>query len=180
MISVQKEKGEVISVTVHLQSKNYVISNEELHSAKEYSTGDLDIRALEIAVNRFCTENGYKDITSGGNSGFGYSILLGDPEDVKKIGKMHNEDFYLKTEDINSLKVENRVGVLGGAYSEKYAIDVNTGEKVKLANAHEYAIIGSDRQYAYLSNPHDSSQKLKLEIDDVYKTFSKGMLFDIK
>lgn len=179
MISVQKDDEKVTGVTVHLQGKDYIISREELYSSIEYSTGDLDVRALEIAVNRFCLENSYDDINTGGHSGLGYSILLGDADKVKEFAKMKPQDFYLGNDFMNNLKTGNRVGTIGGAYSNTYAIDVETGEKVKLIGNHEYAITGSDTEFVYLSNPHDSSKKLKLEIDNINNTFAKGLIYDI-
>lgn len=179
MISVQKSGDKLISVTVHLQGKDYIISSEELHAAIEYSTGDLDVRALEIAVNRYCLENSYKDVTGGGHAGFGYSILLGDEDSVKEFAKKKPQDFNINPEFQNDLKTRNRVGTIGGASCDKYAIDVKTGEKVKLVQFHEYAIVGSDNEFVYLTNPHDTSQKLKLEIDDIKETFSNGFLYNI-
>lgn len=175
MISVQKDGEKVISVTVNLQGKNYIISNEELHAAIEYSTGDLDVRALEIAINRFCLENYYKDITTGGNSGLGYSILFDDKDKVKEFANMHPEDFFLNIDD---LKTGNRIGTIGGAIPDTYAIDIETEEKIKLLEAHAYAIVDSDSEFIYLVDPHDSSKKLKLDINKIYSTFTHGYLYD--
>lgn len=179
MISVQKDGEKLTSVTVHLQGKDYVISSEELHSAVEYSTGDLDVRALEIAVNRFCLENSFKDITAGGYSGFGYSILMGDMEQVKEFAKKKPQDFGLHDDFKEDLKANSRVGTIGGAYPNTYAINAETGEKVKLVQEHEYAITGSDSEFVYLANSHDTSQKLKLNVDDVLATFANGYLYNI-
>ena len=45
------------------------------------------------------------------------------------------------------------------------AINVNTGEDAGLITQHEYSIIASDNESFYLSNPHDTSRKLKIKIE---------------
>ena len=190
MISIQKENGKLVSVTVRLQGKDYVISSEELHSAVEYSTGDLDVRALEIAVNRFCIENGYKDITAGGTSELGFSILLGDASALKTQEELENKDSssanleynYTHSVDrdfVDKLKTGSYVGVVALAKDNKFAFDTETGEAVRIYKEHAYTVLKVDRKYAYLINPHDSSKTMRLELQELSNAFSQGELFEI-
>lgn len=184
LISVQKEGNEIKSVTVKIQGKNYVIPKEELYSAVEYSTGDLDIRAIEIAVNRYCLENGYKDITAGATVDFGLELFLGNAESIKEASKHTAEDFIQNTNAIDKtfieeLKTGNKVGVLGGVYKNSYAIDVETGEKIKLYQSHAYSISHCDEKFVYIINPHDSSKNLKIELEELQNIFIKGRLYNI-
>ena len=40
-------------------------------------------------------------------------------------------------------------------------------------------MVGYDGSLVFLANPHDSSQTLKLAIDDLSSTFIRGCSFDI-
>ena len=190
MISIQKENGELVSVTVKLQGKNYVISSEELHSAVEYSAGDLDIRALEIAINRFCIENGYKDITAGNLTETGLSILLGDASKLKEYDEIENcsddsagsDYFYKQSVGLNfveKFKTGNYIATVGNAYEGMFAFDAETGEAVRILQSHAYTVLKIDKKYVYLVNPHDSSKTLQLEQKQFAKTFMAGSLFEI-
>ncbi|MBR6722061.1 hypothetical protein IKL64_01240 [bacterium] len=174
MITIQKDGDTLKSVTVNIQGKDYVISKDELYAANEYSTGDLDVRAIEIAANRYCYENGYKDITAGANVEFGFSLLIGDGQ--KSSGFMSN---FINEQFVEDIKSGDKVCIVGGAYKDKKAINIETGEPVSIFQNHAYTVVGYDDSFVLLANPHDSSQTLKLAIEDLSSTFIRGCSFDI-
>ena len=83
------------NVTVQLKGvkRTYTISKEELEGANEFAQGDLDIRAIELAVNKYLHENGdhggnkyndakiskYYDIYDGNFASIPYRILFNKP-----------------------------------------------------------------------------------------------------
>ncbi len=188
MISIQKENGELVSVTVKLQGKDYVISSEELYSSVEYAAGDLDVRALEIAVNRFCIENGYKDITAGNLTETGFSILLGDASVLQEYEEIQKDkdaaSDYLNKNSVglnfvNKLETGNYLATVGNAYENMFAFDKETGEAVRILKNHLYTVLKVDKRNVYLINPHDSSKTLQIGKEQFTKTFMAGGLFEI-
>lgn len=181
LITIQKDSDKLIAVSVKIQGKDYVISSEELHSSIEYSTGDLDVRAIEIAVNRFCLENGYQDVAAGATVDFGLEIFLGNLETIENSRNSFSEtsNNIINSSFIEELKTNTRIGVLGVAYPHKSAIDVETGEYIELIQKHAYSILYSDDVFVYIVNPHDSSKTLKIEMDKLSRAFCYGKLYNI-
>lgn len=178
MISIQKDDDKLISVTVKLQGKDYVISSEELHSTVEYSTGDLDVRALEIAVNRYCIENGYFDITLGAPIDDGFDILLGNGERDRTFSLI-STDNRINNEFMQNIKSKKSIGIISTNKDEKYAIDTSSNEKVKIITEHAYAISHCDKDFIYIINPHDTSKVLKVKYNDIQDTFNRGFAYKL-
>jgi len=180
-----EKDGGLENYTVKFRGKDYVISSEELHSAVEYSTGELDVRKIEIAVNRFCIENNYRDITSDAGVELGFAVLFGDDSMVNDVANQSLTEFRSEIREnfTEKLKNQNMVGVIGGIKArgmDSYLEDAQTGEKVKLIQSHAYSIYRGDDEYAYIINPHDSGRLLKIKYDEILDTFVKGCLYDFK
>lgn len=156
------------NVTVHLKgvNKKYTISAEELEKSTHLSSGDGDIRAIEIAVDKYMKEyayltarNNYLDLSSADINGdfptFAYELLWGNGN-VVNTSEIKSKDFN-NTDYVYSISFSQEPDtpavVLGSA---------SAGGKVNLIGRHAYAIQKSDEKYLYLINPHDSSKVLKV------------------
>ena len=95
MISVNKEKGVIKSVTVTLHGKDYAIDYDNLKGANEYATGDMDVRALEMALNQYMQENnlGEGDIDLGWKEKDAYIFLFGE-DNVEVTDYTVNGNFW--------------------------------------------------------------------------------------
>ena len=159
------------NVTVQLKGvkRTYTIPKEELEGANEFAQGDLDIRAIELAVNKYIHEIGdhggnehndagithsYYDIYDGMYIlSIPYKILFGN----KKISDIQPDNATI--EKIKSGKyatVVTRINPFGMS-------------DVGLSKRHVYAVTGANNKYVYLSNPYDPDTKLKV----THKVFLK-------
>ena len=179
------------NVTVTLQGKEYLISKEELWGARELAQGDLDVRALEIAVDRYLHENHRytpdNDLTSG-VVGRGINILIGDGESKTTMEDLMNNLFnsgYDQREDysddvIRDLneefieKIQNGdaiVTVATGSEVNNATATNNNGDTVGLVASHAYAVVGADEEYVYFVNPHNSQEILKMSHEEFSTSF---------
>ncbi len=161
-------------VKVSIQGKEYLISAEELYGAVEYATGDLDVRALEIAINRYYLENDLGNIDDGGTTDEGLKILFGDGNyETKNIGKASDEYIenvrngkYIASVVGSHVDIDSDTEVETGYYG----IDDN-GNKIPIYNRHGYNVIKADEQYVYIINPWDSGTTIRVTPDDFKKIF---------
>lgn len=166
MMSID-EKG---NVTVQLKGvdRKYTISKEELEGANELAQGDLDVRAIEIAVYNYYHEivdhtTFFKRIKKFGdgspispdnNSAHGsgmnnlctpYCILIGKE--------------FCMDEKPNNETIEK---IQSGKYSTIVS-SWNKGDMDGFFKHHAYAVIGADDNYVYLSDPYNPNNELKME-----------------
>jgi predicted nucleic acid-binding Zn-ribbon protein len=203
MITVNKENDEIKSVTVNIQGNEYQIDYEELKNANEYATGDLDIRAVEIALNRYLHDNELGDLDLGGDVIDGYKYLFGEENiivndfknkkeaDESEYMTIKNNDDYENqfnaNEYIEEIKkhVNGAISTIGiyknGTYEDntpKFAIDKD-GKKVELKAHHAYTYTRIDSEYYYFKDTHDLQNELKIKIDDFAKTFECGTIVEL-
>lgn len=170
------------SVTVHLKgpNKSYTISKKELYNSREFAYGDLDVRAIEIAVNKYMMEAKDTDIV-GNFESVAYQILadpthsislnwnskepqgLGLPPDIEK--KLNNKNTIIT---VASLCTDNNSD---DSVKNVYATNVKTNEKEKIYTDHAYSVVKCDSKYVYLINPWDSGSIIKMSIKEFKKTF---------
>lgn len=155
MITVNKKNNEISSVSVNIQGKTYEIDYEELKNANEYATGDLDIRALEIAVNRYYLENALGDISNSGYSDMGFECLLG--ENKVKIQQFEE----INDEYLNTISLNNQISIIASRNS-LIAIDDN-GEIVKTTPGHALNPIGIEDNYVVFYDPWNSGKRLRID-----------------
>ena len=154
--------------------KDYSISKEELESNIQLSSGDGDVRALEIAVNKYFEEErgveGRLDID--GNWMFvAYNILTGKGDfdhffpHGSNVDKLVNPDYYdhkFTDDEIDQFNDKNRdFTVSAKGNKENITLDIGHREQL-LITKHAYAVIRSDSEYVYLVNPWDSGSELKV------------------
>lgn len=171
------------SVTVHLKGvdKKYTISKEELEGNSQLASGDLDVRAIEIAFNKYFYEergvNGSLDIYN--NQMFvAYNILTGKGDfdhffpNGNLVDYWINNDYYnhkFTDEEINNFNNKNKVITV--AAFDKETLEIIRGEQ-GIASNHAYAVIRSDSEYVYLVDPNNSGSELKVSREQFKNFFS--------
>ena len=172
MITINKENGAIKSVTVNLQGKNYIIDYKNLKGAKEYASGDLDVRALEMAINKFMHENNYAggDINLSGYPEDACKILFGE-KNIKTTNYLlnSNEKFnkYLDAlKDDTFKKLSSTISTDKDASAQD-----KDGNIIKLIQYHEYCYSKIDKNFFYFINPHSPEIELKIPINKINDVF---------
>ena len=192
--SVKVNNDGSVIVTLKGVNKTYTISKEELESNIQFSSGDGDVRALEIAVNKYFEEergvNNSLDID--GNFAFvAYEILTGKSVEESKIvkvtprevdtidgveqehlGKRLMKYMLITDEMIDEFNNINKVFTVSATSDKKRrTLDSSSSEQV-LHTKHAYAIIRSDSNYVYLVDPYNSSSELKVTREEFKEFFN--------
>ena len=63
--------------------------------------------------------------------------------------------------------------------SEIDAVNQN-GDFVEMYNCHAYTLKGADKEYVYLINPHDSSEIIKVPLEQYKEKFDLISLTDVR
>ena len=153
-----------VQVTLKGVNKTYIVTKQELENNIQMANGDGDVRALEIAVNKyFEEERGVQDqLDIEGNAMFvAYNILTGKENFFHNT---FNSFVEITDEEIDSFNTKNKIITVAGYLDEKH-IQVNSTENdfsSILIPDHAYAVLRSDKDYVYLINPWNSENELKV------------------
>ena len=180
-----------VKVTLKGADKEYIITQEELNRKDEYSTGDMDVRALEIAMEKHFEKDGYRvklvnnfdTIEQGGLSSMAFKVLTGKDDSsffegtlyellFDKLGLVTNNSFLKKVKDPN---IACTASISFGERSAK----TRDGNEVILADHHVYSVLNADDEYVYVENPWDTSETIVMTIDEFKKTFDSVGLVDL-
>lgn len=177
------------SVTVFLKgpNKKYTISKAELNGANEYSSGDLDVRAIEIAVNKYFGEHydqsynvlNQPDINSNSASK-AFEILLGESncrQYFVGFGQLYGMLTDINDgliEKINSGKYLVVVAHLDTFTDSNISAQRHDGSKENIESNHAYSVVGADEHYIYIVNPWDTSEKLRLTHQEFKNAFNQA------
>lgn len=173
MITVY-QSDDVDSVKVDFGNKSYTFDYEELLGATEFSSGDLDSRALEIAVNNSMREQ-YSTVNAANND------LLKGFQQLYGKNNIESKRFYADNDYIKELKNSNGLSVIGSKSNVKdFSLLDEDNNKVPAVSRHAYAVVGVDNKFLYLVNPWNSSKKLKCPIEDVDKIFNDAVIVNLK
>ena len=161
------EKGGV-TVTLKGVGETYYFSKEELDARSDLSIGDRDVRALEMAVERYIVEHPdfEEDRTDlcGDTPLFAMKLLTG--KDITVLYDISNTD-------IEKFNNPDCVAVVSIS-REKDGVTCETPNgKVTLHGSHSYTVKGSDDKYVYLINPWDTSKTIAVPIDVFKDVFSR-------
>lgn len=166
------------NVTVKLKGvdREYTIPKEELEGANEFAQGDLDVRAIEIAVNKYLHEiedhttlfgklrdfynrgsficvdinQGMIDLSTAGYILFGKECCRNVIPDAETIEKIQSGIYSTLVSSYNDCNLEG--------YKKKHA----------------YTVTGADCNYVYLSDPYNPDTNLSITHDDFLKFFSEN------
>lgn len=149
-----------VEVTLMANNKTYKVTKEEIDHYKDYSDGDPDIRAIEIAVKKY---KGIRDIW-GGSAAEAFEILLGHGNlkmgtDKSIIDKIKSKEYLV------TLVTGKHLAKIFNKYQKQTATDERSND-VKIYNHHSYSVLDADDNYVYFSNPHDSKDVLKMTTQD--------------
>lgn len=166
------------SVTVNLQGvkKQYTISQYELKSRNDLSSGDMDVRALEIAVEKYMNENSYSNLPAfnsfdGNKMSTAYEILTGKGGNLIKSGINFLGDYLFGISD-GQIDRFNDPNTIHTAAAVKSINKISSGRGEDISSMHAYSILGSDKDYVYLVNPHNTANTIKLTRDEFKDCFN--------
>lgn len=161
------------NITVYIENQSYTITKEELEAHTELSSGDMDVRAIELAVDKHTS----KAIDDGGSTSEMFTLLSFGKEDANTKWRTMEENSNLALDILkhnNTSTMGKQAMVVGtdntSDLSNIKAFDEN-GNQVELYNGHGYAAIKADDKYVYLKNPHDTSKTLRMSHEDFKKAF---------
>lgn len=166
-------KGNAV-VTLKGVGKKYTITARDLKCSNELSSGDSDVRALEIAMDRYFRETvpeGSADID--GNSVGKALKLLGDPNKTAEYYGRSNVLAVVANLAQTGMKDKAAVTGMSAQVNPSDISAVNEkGEKVKMFNSHAYSIKSVNRKYVELINPHDTSHTIRVPINQYLSHFN--------
>ena len=150
------------------------------------SSGDLDVRALEMAVNDYMhdhPQNGRSNI-HGNYTEAAYEILTG------KGGKniLENRwgrygDIWFTDSQINRFNDPNHIVVVARGMrwntKETYTYEYPKGKVNELHPFHAYAVKHVDSNFVYLVNPWDTSQTIQVPRDEFKRFFNMIDEYDL-
>lgn len=175
--AVKVDKKGNATVTLKGVGKKYTVTARDLKCSNELSTGDTDVRALEIAMDRYFRESVTAEQESradiDGNSVGKALALLGDPnKTVEFMGQRNVAKGIVALAD-RGMKGKAAVTGMSGNIdpSDIKAFD-ERGKKVQVYNAHAYSIQEIAVDGITLINPHDTSHTLKMSLEDYIKHFN--------
>ncbi len=136
-----------------VNQKEFKITEDELQIAEnssKYSSGDLDVLAMELAVEKYRKSYLNKPLDSGGAEEI-FRLLTGSSEIKTYVNQFHKKDI------VNLLKEYIK-------YPDKYAIVFNSQD-------HAYALVGTDKDkngktWMKYANPWDSSTIMRMEYSE--------------
>jgi hypothetical protein len=172
----------------------YTITQKEIADSLALSEGDPDIRAIEIAMGRYCKDNpnwvdrlkstvigGLVDRflpTSGTSQGASRELtgnLSSRALDVLIPGGRAETPILMSTiarraQDPNYIVTATANLTADRQRTRILDMDGNPLPRQQFPS-HVYAVTGADDKYVYLQNPHDSSIPLKIEIKHYKEIF---------
>ena len=181
--SLKLDNNGDIKVTLKGVNKTYTITKAEIEKYKsKYSYGDADVRALEIAIDKYMLENsdnllGYidnnmeKDI-NGNSTTLLYYLLTGKgKENIFGHAVQVIDGFVHTDKEIDEYNKQNKIIVAATSpfINTKY---INEGKDL-IMSSHAYTVVKSDKDYVYLINPHNTSRTFPITRSDYKKYFSQ-------
>ena len=182
LVSVD-ESGNV-TVTLKGAGKSYIITPEELAGNQQLGSGDADVRAIEIAMDRyFMEERGINNWSlwnpatrydlNGNNANIAFEILTGEGGRNFLTNSLFGRlpDFWFTDSQIDNFNKENHIAVVGAHLKGDltFAASDGTGD-ITLHTDHAYAVKGADEKNVFLVNPWDTSKVITVP-REIFKDF---------
>ena len=149
--------------------KEYIVTPLELYDNRDnYSSGDLDVKILEIAANRHFLQG----IKYGGNTAKVLDLILGTNDKWKNLGRLYKYHICSKSdEDLRNL-IKNPNVIMTTCINIYTRIGFPTrGEEYKddIRVQHAYAVMDMDDKYVYLKNPHHVDNSVEIHEEKTFK-----------
>lgn len=177
------------NVTVFLKgvNKKYTFTPAEIGQNTQMSKGDLDVRAIEMAIDKYFNEQkGVSGFLNRGDFSGGFSINDGNSSHVafelltgkggrnvfgNTVGRA--KDIIITDNDIDQYNKPNRVTCVANSLKGK---DLNftdgNGNKQTLYRKHVYSVHSSDDKNVYVINPWDTSKIISVPRETFKKFFN--------
>lgn len=174
------DRDKTVTVTLKGVGKSYTFDFYELAAARELSSGDLDVRAIEMAVNEYFREQGYVNDQPDINGNWmhvAYNILTGQGGWDHWYPKGSKADALLNSDgitdaQINNFNKSNHIVTVATVDAKTASAKTSTGETVELHTSHAYAVKGSDKDYVYIVNPWDTRNEEVIKVPrETFKDF---------
>ena len=152
------------NVTVRLKGvdKKYTIPKEELEGANELAQGDLDVRAIEIAIRKYFHDADHN---------------LSEKIKNRFSGPIIHFDEYNMYRGIHTLSRPYYI-LFGRQVVPDDILDKATIDKIKtgkyatvVSKGHVFAVAGADDKYVYVYDPYDKGKR-KMTHTDFLKFFN--------
>lgn len=172
-----------VQVTLKGVDATYVFTPKEIKSKTNLSTGDLDVRAIEMAMDKYMKEHpqrGHDSINSNlGHVAFKLLTGKGGKNFLSDtLGRIL--DLFFMDKLIDDFNKPNHVAVVAIHRTGKYSTFKNSnGKQEMIAHYHEYAVKGSDKKNVYLVNPWDTSKTITIPREDFKGIFNWIDEFDL-
>ncbi len=167
------DKGNV-EVTLKGAGRSYIISPEELDANIQFSRGDGDVRAIEIAMDRyFREERGVRSRIdlNGNQTHVAFQLLTGDG------GRNFLRDRFegrpktsFSDSQIDNFNTPNHVASVYAGKKNNLTYSTDKGKKQELVANHAYAVKGSDKENVYIVNPWYTSKVITVP-REIFKEF---------
>ena len=186
-----------IDVTFKGLNLTYNVSADELKEKKgKYSTGDIDVRAIEIAAEKYFKEHpdeigreSVNTIENGGRAAYAYEMFLGKGGPSfwsGTLGEIAAKPFIVNDELIENIKDPNFIctvgcGTVGGKGKELSKIEAEDeyGNSVKIMTDHSYSAINADDEYVYLTEPSGKYGTIKMTHKSCKSAFNHANFTDL-
>lgn len=162
--------------------KEYTITKEELEANSHFSKGEDDVRAIEIAFEKFFIENeGFANryYMTGIEGGFPFDackILLGNA--ILFHDGLNGE---ISDDKINDFNSRNLICYVSAHEIDKTQLDISKSNYTRkgIVQNHAYYISKSDNENVYLINPWDTSQEIKLTRKEFKEFFNHLEIMEV-
>lgn len=192
--SIKVNKDGSVTVTLKGKNKTYTFSKNEIARSSHLSTGDLDVRAIEMAVNKYITEEGglyfYDDAVdiNSNKAMAAFELLTGKsmpgflPFDSKGDKKLYPERYRkakITDEQIDNFNKPNHIATVSTSNKPNLKVMTPSSEEGVLVSCHAYTVVRSDSKYVYLINPWDTSLEIPIDRETFKEFFNQIQEMDL-
>lgn len=184
-----------------LKCKSYTVSKEELTSRTEFSVGDADTRALEIAADKYYKDR-KSDLGSSTPLDESLNLLIGSDSKITYAAKVKGDGTRMST-DSNVLKNCKSLTKVSGSTAKdideiplinemlkkksdnsELALTIGTYPNVKedtgLYPSHAYSVKSVDYKKGIIEliNPHNTTKVEIVKLKDFHKNFATAAIVE--
>lgn len=171
-----------ITVTLKGVNKTYVITQEEINDHTNYSSGDGDVRAFEIAAQKFFEETpiSRKADVYGNSSNIGLLFLseskniafTRDKDEIKEFTDRMASDRNFKPVAVTAILSSSAGPVFEGVLPDGQT-------KVTVGSGHAYTLAEVHNNDVYLIDPNNSDERIKISLDQYLAFFNNLSYVDL-
>lgn len=182
--SIKLDNDGSVVVTLKGVGKTYKITPEQLAGNTQFSSGDMDVRAFEIAIDRyFLEERGVRNRVdlNGNREHVAFNLLTGKGgKNILSDTYGRIPDIWISDNQIDNFNKENHIACVSAVGKDNLTFgDPNEGSEITLHSQHAYAVRGSDAENVYLINPWNTSNVITVPRDKFKEFFNMIDEFDL-